>query len=102
RRDRGGGGLGVGPERVAVGRVMRAHGIHGEVSVLVLSEVESRFSPGAVLLLDDQRSLTVASSRPHRGRLLVRFDELPDRTAVESLAGAYLFVSEGDLPALPE
>jgi 16S rRNA processing protein RimM len=34
--------------------------------------------------------------------LLVRFDELGDRTAVEGLGGAYLFVPEEDVPAAPE
>jgi 16S rRNA processing protein RimM len=44
----------------------------------------------------------VAGSRPHRDRLLVRFEEVPDRTAAEALAGAYLFVAADSSPALPE
>ena len=76
--------------------------MHGEVSVLVLSEVPERFRPGATLHLEDGRPLTVASGRPHRGRLLVRFEELGDRTAVEGLGGAYLFVPEEDVPVAPE
>jgi len=70
--------------------------------VVVLSEVPERFQAGATLRLEDGRRLTVASSRPHRGRLLVRFEELSDRTAVEELGGGYLFVPEGEVPAPPE
>ena len=87
---------------VAVGRVSRAHGIQGEVAVLVLSEVEDRFAPGATLWLEDGRTLTVESSRPHRGRLLVRFREVRDREQAEGLQRALLVVPESSSPSLPE
>jgi 16S rRNA processing protein RimM len=87
---------------VAVGRIGRAHGVTGELSVLVLSEVPERFADGAVLWLEDGRSLTVASSRPHKDRLLVRFREIPDRTVAETLSGALLVVSASSSPPLPE
>ena len=87
---------------LVAGKITKAHGLRGEVTVLVLSEVESRFEPGSVLRLEDGRSLTVASTRPDRGRLLVRFEGVADRTAAEQLNGRYLFVSEEDAPELPE
>jgi 16S rRNA processing protein RimM len=89
---------------VAVGRATRAHGIHGEVAVLSLTDVPARFEKGSRLYVgeDGDRPLTVASSRPHRDRLLVRFDEVPDRTAAEALAGSYLFVPADSSPSLPE
>jgi 16S rRNA processing protein RimM len=93
-------------DRVAVGRVTRAHGVHGEVSILPLTEVPERFEPGSRLLLDaaaaGERSLTVATSRIHRGRPLIRFDGIADRDAAELLAGAYLFVPADASPTLPE
>jgi len=90
------------PGRVAVGRVTRAHGIRGEVSVLILSEVEDRFAPGSGLFLDDGRKVTVEEVRRNRSRLLVKFAEIPDRTTAEALHQRYLFVSEGDVPPAPE
>ena len=87
---------------VAVGKITRAHGVRGEVAVLVLSEVEDRFAPGAVLFLEDGRALAVEGTRPDRGRLLVRFREVPDRERAQELVQRYLFVSEGDVPELPE
>jgi 16S rRNA processing protein RimM len=87
---------------VAVGRITRAHGIQGEVAVLVLSEVEGRFTDGATLWLEDGRSLTVESSRPHRGRLLVRFREVHDREEAAALQRALLVVPESSSPPLPE
>lgn len=87
---------------VAVGRVSRAHGVQGEVAVLVLSEVEGRFAPGAMLWLEDGRTLTVESSKPHRGGLLVRFREVRDREQAEGLQRALLVVPESSSPSLPE
>ena len=80
---------------LVVGQVGRAHGIRGEVSVaLRTDEPDSRFTAGARLRTDHgpQGWLTVASVRPHRDRLLVRFTEVPDRTAAERLRGALLMV----------
>jgi 16S rRNA processing protein RimM len=87
---------------VAVGRVARAHGVQGEVAVLVLSEVEDRFAPGATVWLEDGRALTVESSRPHRGRLLVRFREVRNREQAEGLQRSLLVVPESSSPSLPE
>lgn len=87
---------------VAVGRITRAHGISGEVAVVVLSEVPERFARGAVVYLEDGRALTVESARPHRGRLLVRFREVADRTQAEALRGRLLVVPTSMSPPLPE
>lgn len=86
---------------VAVGRITRAHGVHGEVAVLVLSEVPERFATGAMLRLEDGRALRVASTRQHGDRLLVRFAEVRDRAGAEALRGAILVVPESSSPALP-
>ena len=87
---------------VAVGRITRAHGLRGEVAVLVLSEVQERFADGAVVYLEDGRRLTVDFSRPHADRLLVRFREVPDRAAAEALRRTMLVVPESASPSLPD
>lgn len=88
---------------VVVGHVAKAHGIRGELSVDVRTDSpEERFSLGAELTarlpeLGD-RTVTIAAARQHSGRLLVRFEEVPDRTAAEQLRGALLL---GDTATLP-
>jgi len=89
-------------EEFLVGLVTKAHGLRGELAVEVRTDVpEERFAAGTVLLArrrgaPDTR-LTVESSRPHSGRLLVRFREAPDRTAAEELRGVQLLVGSADL-----
>ena len=91
-------------ELLVVGLVSRAHGIRGEVSVQPLSEVESRFQPGSVVLLgpDGSRRLKVATARAHGRRLLVKFEDVNDRDGAESLRGRVLLVRQEDAPPLPE
>lgn len=88
---------------VVVGRVAKAHGITGELAIDVRTDSpEIRFADGSVLAArtkDGRRStVTVGAVRPHGGRLLVRFDEVPDRTAAEQFRGALLLADTEDLP----
>lgn len=94
---------------VTVGRVGRAHGIAGAVSVDVRTdEPERRFAPGTVLVATGpdrpERPLVVSAARPHSGRLLVSFDRVTDRTAAEALRGAVLSaeVDPDERPEDPE
>jgi 16S rRNA processing protein RimM len=92
---------------VVVGRVAKAHGITGELSVDVRTDSpEMRFKLGATLqakLRDGtSRSLTVSAARPHSGRLLVRFEEVVTRDVAESLRGTLLLGSTDDLPAIDD
>lgn len=79
---------------VIVGTVGRAHGLRGEVAIVVRTdEPERRFAPGTRLRAEAaDRSFTVASSRWHSGRLLVAFVEAEDRTAAEQLRGTVLVI----------
>lgn len=87
---------------VAVARITRAHGVQGELAVLVISEVPGRFADGETVWLEDGRTLTVESSRPHKDRLLVRFREVQSREQAEALQRALLVVPESLSPELPE
>ncbi|MEX0991391.1 MAG: ribosome maturation factor RimM [Actinomycetota bacterium] len=90
-------------EPVAVGKIVKSHGVRGECSVLVLTEFpEERFAPGAVLYLAGDRTLIVETSRNHHGRMLVSFAEIGDRNAADEVRGQLLFVPASELPDLPE
>lgn len=92
---------------VVIGRIGRAHGVRGEVAVEVRTdEPDARFAVGSSLQTDPPSAgpLTVVATRPHSGRLLVRFEQVPDRTAAEGLRGVLLTVqvADSDVPADPE
>ncbi|MFI9275345.1 ribosome maturation factor RimM [Kitasatospora sp. NPDC052896] len=90
--------------QLVVGRIGRAHGIRGDVSVEVRTdEPELRLAPGAVLLTDPASAgpLTVESGKVHSGRLLLRFEGVKDRNAAEALRNTIL-IAEVDPDELPE
>jgi 16S rRNA processing protein RimM len=87
---------------VAVGKITRAHGVRGEVAVLVLTEVEDRFLPGTELEAEGRSSVTIESTRRDRGRLLIKFSGVEDREAAQRLSGVYLTVPRSASPDLPE
>ncbi|MDQ3166125.1 MAG: ribosome maturation factor RimM [Actinomycetota bacterium] len=92
---------------VVVGRVGRAHGVRGEVSVEVRTdEPDRRFAPGSTLRPEpgSRGALIVVAARTHGTRLLVTFEQVSDRTAAESLSGAMLLapVDEASRPDDPE
>lgn len=77
------------------GEIGKAHGIKGEVYVMRISDDPRRFEPGSRLVHADGRTLTVESSRPHRDRFLVKFEEASTRPAAEGLRGR-LYVTEDE------
>jgi len=85
--------------RVEVGRVIKPHGLRGEVSVHIDSDVPERLAPGLTVWVGGVRT-TVASSRPHLGRPLIRFAHVPDRTAAELLRGAVVEAAPLDVEEL--
>jgi 16S rRNA processing protein RimM len=87
---------------VVVGKVTKAHGLLGEVTVLPLTDNPDRFAPGGVVYLEDGRSLSIRDSRDNGARLLVTFEGVGDRTAAEALRGSILVVPESELPDLPD
>lgn len=74
-----------------IGRVVKSHGIRGEVVVeLTTDEPEIRFAKGEVLHGKQgkkEHELTIATTRMHQGRMLIKFEEIPDRTQADSLRG---------------
>ena len=101
---------------VVVGRIGRAHGLRGEVSVEPRTdEPDRRFVDGAVLATETPRGgvphgpdrpteVTVMASRWHQSRLLVTFAEIKDRDQAEAARGLLLVttVEDGEVPEDPE
>jgi 16S rRNA processing protein RimM len=93
---------------LVVGRVVKAHGVSGEVVVEVRTDdPDTRFAPGAQLRAQPrgggpQRTYVVDSAREHSGRMLVRLAGVADRTAAEALRGSVFLVDTEDLPPIDD
>src|SRR5581483_2666186 len=86
--------------QLVVGRIVRPHGVRGEVVVEVTTdEPATRYVPGAALDTDPASAgpLTIESVRPHQGRLIIAFDGVFDRDGADALRDVRLCVDSADL-----
>ncbi|HLF71194.1 MAG TPA: ribosome maturation factor RimM [Dehalococcoidia bacterium] len=78
---------------IAVGRIVSAHGIRGEVKVEPLTDFPERFDKGAELLLDGA-PLRIETSRWQEHLVVLKLSGVASRGAAELLRGKRLMVPE--------
>jgi 16S rRNA processing protein RimM len=106
--------------QLVVGRIIRPHGIRGEVVVEVTTDdPAARFAVGSELAVDspparapgptrsnappiegvprNEGVLRIEAVRPHQGRLIIAFDGIVDRDAAEELRGVRLWVDAAEV-----
>ena len=95
-------------DEIVVARVRKAHGLDGEVLVeLMTGDPDEVFVVGRTLRVSGTEGrgpagLTLTGVRRHKGGRLLRFREIPDRTAAESLRGRELALAQDELRELDE
>ena len=93
---------------LVVGRVVKAHGVSGELVVEVRTDdPDSRFAVGSTLAGKParggpSREYTIESVREHGRRLLVRLAGIADRDAADAMRGVLFVVDTADLPPIDE
>jgi 16S rRNA processing protein RimM len=91
--------------QVVIGRIGRAHGIGGEVTVVPRTDdPDARFAAGSVVHTEpaERGPLRITGRRWHSGRLLVRFAGIEDRNAAEELHGTVIVLDAAKLPELAD
>lgn len=72
--------------QLVVGRIGRAHGVLGEATIEVRTDVpEQRFIVGGKLTTSSGQELIIKSARWHNQILLLSFEGISDRDQIESL-----------------
>lgn len=88
---------------LAIGRIIGAHSLRGEVKIELHTDFPERFAPDTEVLIGQElRELLIVDARPHKQHLLVRFKGVNNRNAVEELSGQWIFVAETDAVQLDE
>jgi len=99
----------VPPELIIVGRVRKAHGIRGELVVEpITDEPDAVFASGRRVIAGtssgdpakDRRELSILSSRPFKGGMLVHFSDITDRAGAELWRDRFLLVPADELEPL--
>jgi 16S rRNA processing protein RimM len=95
----------VTPRFLAIGRIVGAFGVHGEVKVEVHTDYPERFEQlervyvGAV---DSPRPVAILACRFHKRQALLRLEGCSDRTTAGALRGQWLYIPIEDAVPLEE
>lgn len=92
------------PRFLVIGKILKPHGVRGEVRVRPLTDDPARFSWLEKVYLgeDALEPLTVETVRFHKELVLVKFVELDGRDTVADLHGQLLLVAMEDAVPLEE
>ena len=80
----------VGSSLLRVGRIVKPHGLKGDVIVSLSTNRNERVAPGSVLTTTDGREFTVVRSSAHQGRFIVSFDGVDGIDAADALRDSEL------------
>jgi len=99
-------GTAVDPVWLIVGRMGKAHGVHGSILAEILTDFPERLKAGVGIEVgeteDSRRAMEIHGVRYHRGRWLLDLVGIRNREDVEKLRGLYIFLPEQALDELPE
>ena len=91
-------------ERVLVGRIVRAHGVKGDVYIHPYTDNPNRFAAGGLVELANGQKLEIVRASKHATKNLYRvhLKDIETRNDAEKLVGENLYVKESDLPQLQD
>ncbi len=83
---------------IVLGRIGAPHGVRGEVRVKSFTADPMDLGAYGPLTTDGGRVLTIATIRPAKSMMIVRFKEVADRTDAETLTNQRLAIARDRLP----
>lgn len=86
------------PSFLTIGQVSKPHGVHGEVRVVLHTDVPERFTwlKEVYVGQNPSRLVAVEGARLHQNMVLLKLAGYDDREAAETLRGAWLQVPESE------
>ncbi len=90
------------PEYLIVGRLRRAHGVHGDLLMEILTDFPERLVSGSRVYIGSRhRGMVIGGVRNHHEGFLVKFEGIDTPEAAGIYRNQPVFVSAGDRPPLP-
>lgn len=92
-----------GPVFLAIGKLRRAHGLQGEMTMEILTDFPDRIRSGKrVYVGDNYEPIEIASVRPSNQALLIRLEGIHSPEDAARLRNMVVFVKAVELPKLPD
>lgn len=89
---------------IAIGKIIGAHGIKGNLRVHSYAESPSLFETGRLIRVRNssggEKNYQVKWAKPHSKGILLAFEDVVNRTLAEALVGAELLIDRRILPEL--
>jgi len=95
------------PEQIlAVARIVKPQGRHGEVVADILTDFPERFENLSRAFLESKtggsRAVEIENTWPHKGRIVLKFSGVDSIDQADLLRGLHVFIRREDRVALPE
>jgi len=90
---------------LAIGRVVRAHGVRGEISVAVLTDFPERFESLEWVYVGNEfeaQPFRLEKHRWHKKNVLLTLSDITDRTQAEQLQGQFIQIPIDEAVPLPD
>lgn len=95
---------GIGKDFVAIGYIVKTHGIKGDVKVIPLTDIPGRYTNLNNVYIytrsGEKREYCIKSVREIRGGLIVSFTPSMSISGAEEVVGGYITVPETEVPGL--
>jgi len=90
------------PEFLAVGTLLRAHGVKGDIVMSVLTDFPERLRPGKMVYVgEDRQAFQITNARPHGKTLIIKFKGIDDREQAIFYRSQVVYVRTENVPRLP-
>lgn len=89
---------------IAIGKIVRAHGIRGEVVVNPLTDFVDRFEDLESAFLEGRATAryTIREVRYHKRQLLILFEGIDTRNLAEDHIGEFVSITKDEMVDLPD
>lgn len=92
-----------GPAFLAVAKVRRPHGVHGELVVEIYTDFPERLQPGKMVYVSpENKQLTISSRRSHNEGLLLGFEGITNPEEAGRYRNRILYILASDMHELQE
>jgi 16S rRNA processing protein RimM len=92
-----------GPAFLAVAKVRRPHGVHGEMVVEIYTDYPERLQPGKTIYIGtENKPLTIANQRLHNEGLLLGFEGITTPEEAGMYRNRIIYISASDAQELHE
>lgn len=89
------------PALIVIGKLLRPHGVSGEIIMEVLTDFPERIQKGMLVYIGENHSpLKIGNHRKHLEQFIISFDGYSDRDEIGQFRNQLVYIRVDDIPPL--